>query len=179
MGWWHLWRWTVQTQYVLTQTRASSSSLTALCPVPMSAVCPFKENRWHLLENCRYRSHEIYNMTQREGWQISYGMVWTFPFSRKVYSVMYNIGFLSGNGLIPPSNSCRISMSLRKIDSSICSDTIKSFCFQHVTEIWASLFVIESKDSVILLSREWLFFFFLDEQLALEKTQQKTQRTSN
>lgn len=35
-----------------------------------------------------------------------------------------------------------------------------SFCFQHVPEIWVTLFSNESKDSVILLSWEWLFFFF-------------------
>lgn len=37
-------------------------------PCPNVSRLSFKENRWHLLENCRYRSHEIYNVTQREGW---------------------------------------------------------------------------------------------------------------
>lgn len=45
-----------------------------------------------------------------------------------------------------PSNLCSIRMSLRKTDSSSYADTIKSFCFQHVTEIWASLFSNWSQD---------------------------------
>lgn len=104
---------------------------------------------------------------------ICYSVLWN---SSPVLLVLCIVAFLSWNDLILPSNSCRIRMSLRKIDGSICRDTIRSFCFQHVVEIWASLFSNESKDSVILLSQEWLFF--LEWQLASENTEE-TQRISN
>lgn len=66
-----------------------------------------------------------------------------------VLSIIYNVGFLPGNNLTPPSNSRRFRMSLRKPDGSICSDTVKSFCLQHLTEIRAPLFSNESKDCVV------------------------------